>query len=147
LKGVAPDLSNGETPGGNCTNLSAHPMTGQLTVSRLRPAVNKMSSDSQLTVVKTTLIFTSSRGIARISSKVSSISINEGASSELCSRCRNQHAKAMAKALFNSAQLIPKLRLSRFIIPQVRQHCPQQGRTLRSGSFVESEKYIFRAPS
>ncbi len=42
LKGVAPDLPNGETPGGNWYELSGHPMTGQLMVSRLRPAVNKM---------------------------------------------------------------------------------------------------------
>ena len=42
LKDVIPDFPNGETPGETGMNLSAHPMTGQRMVSRLRPALNKM---------------------------------------------------------------------------------------------------------
>ena len=42
LQEVVLDSPNGETPGGNWYDLSAHPMKGQFMVSRLRPALNKM---------------------------------------------------------------------------------------------------------
>ena len=145
LKGVAPDLPNGETPGGNWYELvgSSYDRTTygfEIETSgeqdeALILKLNSSSSHSHFHLL--------TRNCADFVKDLTNLYQPKAVHRSYVADLGISTPKQMAKALLQFSASHPELRLSRFIIPQVPGNIARSKTVHRVvGSFLKSKKYI-----